>query len=126
MSAVAFAFLGALSFSINSIFSRRAVTRVVDATIGVLITVPLSVVFFLLILIAMGQLGSIADFSWQSYGWLAAAGIINFVVGRPLNYRLVQMVGGNVATIVRRINPIVSVILGVTILGEPLSWQLVV
>ncbi len=126
MSAVAFAFLGALGFGLNAVFTRRAVIRVLDATIGVLITVPLSVVFYLLILIAMGQVGSIAAFSWQSYAWLSAAGIIHFIVGRMLNYNLVQLVGANITAILRQLYLIVAVILGISVLGEPFSWQLVV
>lgn len=125
MSAVAFAFLGALGFGLNAVFARRAVIRVLDATIGVLITVPLAVVFFLLILIAMGQVGSIATFSWQGYAWLSAAGIIHFVAGRSLNYNLVQLVGANIATVMREFHLIIAVTLGISVLGEQFSWQLV-
>ena len=126
MSAVVFAAISSLSFGLNNVTARRAVIKVVDATAGVLITVPLSLVFFLLILTVMGKVGSIAGFSWQSYGWLAAAGIVHFVVGRSLFYQCVQLVGANIANVVRRINPIVTVILAISVLGEPLSWQLVV
>jgi drug/metabolite transporter (DMT)-like permease len=106
VAAVILAAIGAFSFGLNNVVVRRAVTRVLDATVGVLITVPLSAVVFLLILVAMGQVGRIASFSWQSYGWFSAAGIFQFAVARALNYKLMQFVGIN--------------------MGEPLSWQLVV
>ena len=90
MGYIFFSALGALAWGFNSVVQRRAVIRVLDATIGILITVPLSVVFFMLILLAMGQVSNITSFSWQSYGWLAAAGIIHFIVGPSLSYALVQ------------------------------------
>ena len=126
MSAVAFAFLSAVANGITNVFIRRAVIGVLDATIGVLITVPLSVVFYFLILIAIGQVSSITNFSWQSYAWMSAAGILYFIVGRSLNYNLVQLVGANISTILRQLNLIVAVILGISVLGESFSWQLVV
>jgi len=121
---VLLAVLGALSFAINGIFTRRGVLKVADPAVGALISVPLSVPFFLLILATMGELGSIASFSWQAYAWLIAAGITHFVIGRSFNYRLVRMVGANLASVINRFTPLVSVILGITVLSEPFSWRL--
>ncbi len=126
MSYVVFAALGALSFGFTSVVLRRAVTKVLDATIGVLITVPLTVVLIMIILLAMGQVGSITSFSWQSYCWLSAAGILHYMVSRSLGYDLTQLVGSNIANILRRLNILVAVVLGISVLGEPLSWELVV
>jgi len=122
---VIFSALGALTFSGSSILQRRAVVRVIDATSGVLVTVPLATGVYLLMLLIMGQVGSILDFPWQSYGWLSAAGIIHFVAGRSIRYYLVQISGSNIANIVTKFNSLVSVVLAVTLLGEPLSWELV-
>lgn len=47
-------------------------------------------------------------------------------MGRLLNYSCVQLVGSNITNIVRNVTPLISVILGVSLLGEPLTWQLVV
>jgi drug/metabolite transporter (DMT)-like permease len=126
MSGGILAILGALAFAVGGIATRRAVIRVLDATVGVLITVPLGVPFFLLILIATGQTASILSFSWQSYAWLSAAGIIHFIVGRSLSYSCTQLVGQNIANIVRRASPLVAVILGLSVLREPITWQLIV
>ncbi len=126
MSAEVFAIIGALAFAVNSIFTRRAVIKVVDAAIGVLITVPMGVPFFMLILIATGQTGSVVSFSWQSYAWLSAAGIVHFVVGRSLMYNCVKLVGANRAQVIVRVSPLVAVILGISVLNEPLTWELAV
>jgi drug/metabolite transporter (DMT)-like permease len=126
MSGSIFAILGALAFAFNGIATRRAVILVRDATIGVLVTVPLGMPFFLLILVITGQTKSILSFSWQSYAWLSAAGIIHFIVGRSLSYSCVQLVGANIANILRRASPLVAVILGISVLGEVVTWQLIV
>lgn len=126
MSAGAFAIIGALAFAFDAIVTRRAVIKVSNAAAGVMISAPLSVPFFLIILTAIGQIGSIFSFSWQSYAWLSTAGILHFVVGRSLNYTCVQLVGANRTNILRRVSPLVAVVLGVSVLGEPLSWQLII
>jgi drug/metabolite transporter (DMT)-like permease len=126
MSYVLFAALGALSFGFGNVVVRRAVTKVLDATIGVLITVPLGVIFVMIILLATDQVGDISNFSWQEYGWLSAVGILQYTVGRSLSFSLTQLVGANIGNILRRLNVLVAVVLAISILGEPLSWELVV
>lgn len=126
MNEVVFAALSSLSFAFSSVVSRRAVIKVVDAGIGVLITIPLSALLFLLILVIQGRVGSIAGFSKESYFWFAAAGLIHFVVGRSLNYHLVQLVGANIGSVLRRGSPLVAVTLGITLLDELISWELIV
>ncbi|MFC1893453.1 EamA family transporter, partial [Chloroflexota bacterium] len=118
--------LGSFSFAISNIFRRKAVVMVPDATIGAPITVALSVVYFMTILIATDQVSTITSFPWQSYLWLSAAGIIHFVVGRSLNFILMQLVGANISNVVNKFSPVVAVVLGLTVLGETLTWQLVV
>lgn len=126
MSAGIFAIIGALAFSFDAIVIRRGVIKVSNAAAGVMISAPLSVPYFLIVLTAIGELSSIARFSWQSYAWLAGAGILHFAVGRSLSYNCVQLVGANMTNILRRVSPLVAVTLGISVLGEPLSWQLIV
>ncbi len=45
MSAAVISILGALSFAFGNVATRRAVIKVFDATVGVLITTPMSVLF---------------------------------------------------------------------------------
>ena len=91
MSYIVYAALGALSFGFANVALRRAVTNVLDATIGVLITTPLALVFVMIIMLATGQVGSITSFSGQEYGWLSVAGILQYIVGRSLHYELTEV-----------------------------------
>ncbi|MFC1814342.1 DMT family transporter [Thermodesulfobacteriota bacterium] len=121
-----FAFLTASSYALSYIFIRRAVLKISDASLGTLITIPMGVPFCFLLLIFTGQLQDIINFSWQGYVWLSLAGIVEFIIGRSLAYKCIQLVGANIASILRRIDIIVSVALGVSLLHESLSWQLVI
>ena len=119
-----FALLSATSFATNKIFIRRAVLRVSDASLGILISVPMAVPLFFLILVFSGKLHTIMGFSRQGYAWMILAGVVHFIVGRSLNYKCVQLVGANIGNILSRTDIPVSVVIGVSLLNEPLSWRL--
>ena len=120
------ALLAASSFGLGGIFLRRGVLKVSDASLGTLITIPMGVPFFFLIIAITGQLQSIIGFSWRSYVWLSLAGIIQFVVGRSFSYKCIQLVGANIAGILRRVEIFVTVLVSISFLHEPLSWHLAI
>ncbi len=126
MSGQILALLAALLYAFSGIVTRRAVIKVPDVTAGTLLTVAVSVPFFLIILLVTGQVTDITGFSWMDYLWLSAAGVVHFVIGRSLYFYCTQLVGANIAAIFSRVAPLVPFILGVTILSEPLSWQLTI
>lgn len=119
------AVLSAMSFSLNKVFLRRAVLYVSDASLGTLISVPLGIPLFFMMLFFNGRISAISSFSWQGYLWMSLAGILHFVVGRSFNYKCVQLVGANIANILSRADIPVSVVIGVSLLHEPLSWKLI-
>lgn len=121
-----FALLTAIFFSFNGIFIRRAVLKVPDASLGTLISVPMAIPFFFLLLVFSGDMRSLLSFSWQSYFWLSLAGINIFAVGSSLYYQCAQLVGANIANILSRVSTLISVVIGITVLHEPLSWQLAI
>lgn len=121
-----FAISSAFAFAFNNIFIRRAVLKVPDAGIGALISVPMAVPLYFVVLAFTGQTGSVVNFSWRGYIWLSLAGIFHFVVGRTLFYHCVQLVGANIAGILRRTSILISVVFGITLLHEPLSWKLAI
>ena len=126
MSGELLAVITAIFYAVCMIILRRAVIQVPNTTAGALIATSTALLFFTIILTIMGQIDSVFHFSWQSYLWFASAGIVHFVVGRSLSYNSVRLVGANVTSVMRRIQPLVTVILGISILGETLTWQLIV
>ncbi len=126
MTGAVLALMGAAIFAISSIIIRRGVVRVSDPTVGVLVSVPTSVPFFLVVLLAIGKFGDLFAFSWQSYAWLCAAGVIHFGGGRVFNYAGVKILGANVSSVLHRVSPLLTASMGVGLFGEALTWQLVV
>ncbi|MFC1893064.1 EamA family transporter [Chloroflexota bacterium] len=124
MNAVFLSIIGAFSYGLGNILGRRAVIQVTDATLGALVILPLSLPFFIIILIFTGQLGSVLSFSWQSYFWLSAAGIVAIASGGPLFLKSMQLIGANVTAVLTRVNPLVSVVLGIAVLGEAVTWEI--
>ncbi len=126
MSAETLAIITAFTFATSIFVLRRAVLNVSDATVGAVITVAIGLPFFLLVLVALGQVKSIVSLPWQSYAWLSAAGIVHIVVSRSLLYRSVQLYGANVSQVLINSSPIFAIIFGVSLLGEPLTWNLAI
>ena len=125
MSGEALAILSSLSFSFSAMSLRWVVVKVSDATLGTFISIPLSLFFYFMLLIATGQVGSLTGFEWQSYLWLSLAGVLNFVIGFSLYYSGTKLIGANINTSLTRFSIVVALVLGVTILSEPVSWHLV-
>jgi len=120
------AILSAVSSALNRIFLRRGVISIEDPTIGVLITVPLSLPLFLIILAVIGRVQDIFSFPWQSYVWLSVAGVTNYYAGRTSNYIAVQLLGANVCSALVRIAPIIAAGIGIAFLGEALTGRLAI
>jgi len=119
-----FALVAAVFYASNTILIRRAVLRVSSAPLGTLISVPMGVPLFFIVLAVSGRTGDLFRFSRPEVVWLSLAGILHFVVGRSFYYGCVQIVGANIAGILRRSNILVSVVLGITLLHEALTWHL--
>jgi uncharacterized membrane protein len=100
------------------------VLEVQDSSIGILISVPLSLPLLVPMVALSDQLPDVIRFPWQSYLWLSAAGIFFFVVGRTLIYRCSQLLGANITSILIRTSVIFSVIIGIVFLKEPLNWRI--
>jgi len=120
------ALFSAMGFALNSIFLRRVVLRVPDVTVGILISVPMAVPLLFLVMVPTEGLASLAAFSYWNLTWLALAGVLHFAMGRTLSYGYIQMVGANIGNILSRSDILISVVIGVGLLNDPLRWHLAV
>jgi len=57
--------------------------------------------------------------------WFGLAGILTAFIGRVFLYSSIQHLGPVRATTIKRLNPFFAVLIGVLLLGEPLTWMLV-
>ncbi len=124
MSGSVISILSAVCFALSAIFTRRAVMRVTDSSVGVILSIFLAVPLFAVIVLGTGQLAEVGAFTRQEYLFLAMAGIFHFIIGRGFYYLGIQMLGANMANVLVSGHPFYSVVSGLLIFDEPLSWQL--
>jgi drug/metabolite transporter (DMT)-like permease len=99
---------------------RRGVTKA-PVAYGAFVTVLLGVPLFLVACIFSGQILKVGEISASSYGLLAAAGIIHYVVGRYFNYSALQAIGAARAGPIQALNLPYSVILAALFLDETIT-----
>lgn len=114
------ALLSAATFGLNNATLRRGVLSgsVLQA---LAITVPLGALLFALVALMAGALPLALDFSAAGIGWLVAAGIVHFVIGRYGNYRATRAMGANLSGPVQQVSVLVSLVLALAFLGESLT-----
>ncbi len=116
-----FSILSSASFGINTVFTRRGVLGA-SASNGIYISVPMGVPLLAIAALLTGQIFGIGVLTPRDYLFLAAAGIVHFLLGRYSNYRATAAIGANRSNPLRSIATPFSVIAAVLILGERLSW----
>jgi drug/metabolite transporter (DMT)-like permease len=112
------AILSALAFALNITAARRGVVTGTPSQ-GTALTVPIGVVCFLPAAIATGEIARLESFPPMSAAWMAAAGLLHFLVGRFCNYRANQVAGANITGPVIQLQVVVTLFLAVVILREP-------
>lgn len=117
--------LSGVCFGLTAIFTRRGMLKASDPTAAVAVSVFLATPLFGIILMGRGQFGEITTFPVLFYLWLAAAGIVHFIVGRGLYYAGIRIIGANMANVFVSSNPFYAVLAGILFFGEPVTWQTV-
>jgi len=114
------ALLSAAAFALNNAAARRGVLSgsVLQA---MAISVPFGVPFFLAGLLIFGSFDDLWSFSLRDAAWLAAAGVLHFIIGRYGNYRATKAIGVNLTGPVQDVNILISIALAVVFLGETLT-----
>ena len=89
-----FSLLSATCFALNNATTRRGVLTgtVMQAMI---ITVPMGVPLFFILLLMFGQVGVLARMPLSAVMWLSLAGVLHFVWGRYCNFRAAKAIGTN-------------------------------
>jgi drug/metabolite transporter (DMT)-like permease len=113
-----FAILSAATFALTNAMSRRGVITGTAAQ-GMVISLPVGLVGFLVLALFTGAHRNIGHFDPSGLASLSAAGVLHFVLGRYCNYRASQAAGVNLTAPVLQLNAVVTLVLAVLILREP-------
>jgi DME family drug/metabolite transporter len=117
--------LSAAGFGANTVITRRAMLRVSANYIATL-TVFTGPIFFLAAAVLTGEIWKLLHFPWQAHAFLALSGIVHFALGRSWGYRSIRLIGATRSNIVTSLNPIVTVLLAILILGETVSFTMLI
>ncbi len=114
------ALLSAAAFALNNAAARRGVLSgsVLQA---MAISVPFGVPFFFAGVLLFGSLDDLAAFTGAEIAWLAAAGLLHFVLGRYANYRGAKAIGAVMMGPIQDLNILISLVLAVIFLGEKIT-----
>ncbi len=114
------AFASAAFFGLNNATVRRGVLK---STVlqGMAITVPLGVPIFAVFAAFMGGYAALLDWPPSAWGWMIAAGVVHFVIGRYGNYRATQALGSTLSTPVQQVSIVIALVLGFVFLGETIN-----
>ncbi len=115
-----FALLSAASFGLNAAAIRRGVLKG-DALQAMAITVPAGVPLFLIFCLFGGGFAALAHYQLPGYLWMAAAGIIHFVIGRYGNYQATKYLGAALSAPIQQLSILVSLVLALVFAGEVLT-----
>jgi drug/metabolite transporter (DMT)-like permease len=117
--------LSAAGFGVTNVITRRAMLRVSANYIATL-TVFTGPIFFLAAAVLTGEIWKLLHFPWQAHAFLALSGIVHFAFGRSWGYRAMRLIGATRSNIVTSLNPIVTVLLAILILGETVSFTMLI
>lgn len=120
MLGIIFSIAAAGTFALNAAAARRAVLSG-SVIQGLMVTVPLGVPLFLVLMFVTGESGLLGQFPLEAFMWFAAAGIVHFVIGRFGNYSASAAIGTNLASPILQSEVIITLVLAMFVLGELLT-----
>ncbi len=120
MLGIIYSILSAATFALNAAAARRAV---LSGTVlqGLMVTVPIGVPLFLLLMLATGETQLLTTFSLEAIAWFSAAGMVHFVIGRYCNFSASAAIGANLASPILQAEVLVTLLLAMAVLGEQLT-----
>jgi drug/metabolite transporter (DMT)-like permease len=114
----------AFCFALSDVFVRRGVAKA-SVAYGAFITVLLGVPLFTIGALLFGQLFRVDQISGEGYVYLAAAGIIHYVLGRYFNYAAINAIGATRAAPVQAFGLPYSVLIALLFLDESVTLGMV-
>jgi uncharacterized membrane protein len=114
------ALVSAVTFAYANASMRRGV---LTGTVlqAVATSMPIGVFLLVVVMLPTGGFHILAEFSQRSWLLLIIAGVIHFAWGRYCNYRATKAIGANLVAPIQQYSLIVTLVLAVLWLGEPLT-----
>ena len=125
MIALIIAILAGFFLCLSSIIMRKGMYSSGESSTAVAISCFTGVLVFGCVILVTGEAKRLPTLSWPALAYLSGAGVLHFVFGRMVSYYGFRLIGANRGNPITNFQMVVSVLLGVTVLGEPLTINLV-
>ena len=125
MTGPAFALLAAVALAASTVFLRRGLIRG-HVYVGVFMSLIIGIPAFSVLAYISGEFEYVTKFQLETVLILGAAGLIHVVGGRTFLYKSIQIIGSNKASPIVSTNIVIAIILGTTILSEPLTNKIII
>jgi len=116
-----FAILAAVSFSISTVYLRKAVSQTGESFTAVITAAFTGIPLFAVLVFFSGEWSKLCTISGRAIILLGIAGIIHFVAGRLLAYNAYRLIGANKTAAFLRSSPFYTLILGFVFLNESIT-----
>ena len=113
-------------FCLSTVILRKGIYWSGESFSAAPITCFTGVIFFGLAIPVTGEGGQLFSLSWKGMAYLSGAGVLHFTIGRLVAYTAMRLIGANRTSPITSCLILVSVLLGVIFLGEPLTVYLVI
>lgn len=120
MFGAALALASAATFALTNALFRRGVL-VGSVLLGMIITVPMGALVFMLVALVSGVLPATGALSGESIALFATSGILHFVVGRYANFRAIKAAGTVISGPIVDSGILWTVLLALVLLGESIT-----
>ncbi|MCS7135814.1 MAG: DMT family transporter [Nitrososphaerota archaeon] len=117
--------LSAVIFGLNSVVVRRGLITG-DVYPSVWISLIFAIPYTLVISSLTGEIWALTNLSFTAIIYFAIAGISNFLVVRYLIYMAIKLAGATVTLPIVSCDTLITVFLGIIVLGEGFSFKLIV
>ncbi|MFH1003296.1 MAG: DMT family transporter [Chloroflexota bacterium] len=124
MLGVPLALLAALGWGISSALARVGTQHLKPGT-ATFISMISSLVLIGTLALAV-NFAAFGSLSLKAWLWFGLIGLINFVIGRQCNYLSIRYIGVTRASPIVSLNPLISMILAVFLLGETVNVAIVI
>lgn len=119
------AVLSAVLFSFTNVLVRKGTTSTSKDN-GVFVSIVLTAAISGLCVLVLGLINGFPRFTLEGTLWFAGAGFMTAFLGRILQYASIQHLGSVRAAAMKRLIPFYAVVLGALLLGEPITFPLVI
>ncbi|MBI4186170.1 MAG: DMT family transporter [Chloroflexi bacterium] len=119
------AVLSGLFFSSAAILTRKGVYHSGESFTAIPISNFAGMALFGLTIVASGNAAQLTLVSWKGLGYLVAAGVVHFIIGRLLFYTSLRLIGANRTNPISSFNILITAMLGIVLLNEPLTGYLI-